>query len=232
MTNNTKANAVHHLQGIYKNNTVTNSKGILDKLIKFGMLIVRNIVVNTRTYRRIYNNLPSLVNCFNTQKSRIYMSIAIYPGSFDPVTNGHLDVLKRACELFDKVIVAIATSGKKQPIFTKEQRLQLIQDNIQNIKNSEIVAFDGLTVDFAEEKGADAIIRGLRAVSDFEYEFQMAQMNRQLNQKVETIFLMPNQDYFYTSSQLIKSVSQFSAERVAPFVPQNVLNSLLDYFKS
>lgn len=159
------------------------------------------------------------------------MSIAIYPGSFDPITNGHLDVLNRACELFDQVIVAVATSTKKDPIFSKQTRVDLIQANLKNFSNAKVMAFEGLTIDLAKQVQAKAIIRGLRAVSDFEYEFQMAQMNRHLENQVETLFLMPSQDYFYTSSQLIKGVSRFSADRVAPFVPQNVLKALKEYFK-
>lgn len=158
------------------------------------------------------------------------MSIAIYPGTFDPVTFGHLDVLKRACRLFDKVIVALAINTTKAPIFSKEERLKLIEENVQQLPGVEAIFFDGLTVDLAVQYGAKAIIRGLRAVSDFEYEFQMAQMNRHLSQSVETIFLMPNQEYFYTNSRLIKSVAKFSCDRVSNFVPQNVLEALRDYY--
>lgn len=155
------------------------------------------------------------------------MKIAIYPGTFDPVTNGHLDVLKRALYIFDKVIVAIAVNTSKTPIFSKEERLTLIKENLHKYPNAEVITFHGLTVDFAKEKNAHAIIRGLRAISDYEYEFQLAQMNRHLDSNIETIFLMPNQEYFYTSSQLIKAISQFSPKRVSAFVPKNVLEALV-----
>lgn len=158
------------------------------------------------------------------------MKIAIYPGTFDPLTLGHLDVLERACRLFDKVIIAIALNSKKSPLFTKEERLTLITENIKNIPNAEVSFFEGLTVDFAKKNNAKAIIRGLRAISDFEYEFQLAQMNRHLNNTIETIFLMPNQEYFYTSSQIIKAISQHDANRIAKFVPANVLEALKKYF--
>ena len=156
--------------------------------------------------------------------------IAVYPGTFDPVTNGHLDVLQRACRLFDEVIVAIAVNANKHPIFSQSQRRSLVETNVKNLPNVRIEMFDGLTVNFAKKRKACAIIRGLRAVSDFEYEFQMAQMNRHLDDDIETIFLMPSQDHFYTSSKLIKSVSEFSIEDVAVFVPENVKEALRKHF--
>lgn len=159
------------------------------------------------------------------------MKTAIYPGTFDPVTFGHLDVLKRASQLFDKIIVAFAINTRKEPLFSLEKRCELFQANLNTTSNIEIQAFNGLTVDFAKKQEASAIIRGLRAISDFEYEFQLAQMNRHLDAGIETIFLMPSQDYFYTSSQLIKSISQFSPERIAHFVPENVLQALTHHFK-
>ena len=135
------------------------------------------------------------------------MSIALYPGTFDPVTNGHLDVLSRACRLFDRVIVAVSVDNSaKQPAFDAETRVSLVRENLDSHVNATVEAFDGLLVDYAREKGASVLVRGLRAVSDFEYEFQMAQMNRHLDSQLETIFLMPNEKYFYTSSQLIKQV--------------------------
>lgn len=152
--------------------------------------------------------------------------IAIYPGSFDPITKGHLDVLERASHLFDKVFIAIALNTSKQSLFSAEERLTLIKDNLHNFKNVEAIEFRGLTIDLAKKLNAKAIIRGLRAVSDFEYEFQLAQMNRHMDPEIETIFLMPNQDYFYISSNLIKNVSHFSPEKVKQFVPKNVLNAL------
>lgn len=148
---------------------------------------------------------------------------AIYPGTFDPVTNGHLDVLKRASELFDEVVVAVAQNDGKVPFFDVDTRVRLFEENVREMKNVRICRFNVLTVDFAREVGAIAIIRGLRAVSDFEFEFQMAQMNRFLDCGIETIFLMPSHKYFYTSSTIIKQVCAYSPERVKDFVPANVL---------
>ncbi|OIO60280.1 MAG: pantetheine-phosphate adenylyltransferase [Verrucomicrobia bacterium CG_4_10_14_3_um_filter_43_23] len=153
------------------------------------------------------------------------MRKAIYPGTFDPITKGHLDVLGRACHLFDEVVLAIANNSQKTPFFTKEERLELAKENVKDFKNVEVIGFEGLTVDLARRIGAIALIRGMRAVSDFEFEFQMAQMNRQMDESVETIYLMPSHDYFFTSSTLIKSVARFSPERVEKLVPENVLNA-------
>ena len=151
---------------------------------------------------------------------------AIYPGTFDPVTNGHLDVLRRACVLFDEVIVAVAKNAGKSPMFDAATRARLFAENVAAMPNVRVCHFDGLTVDFARSLGANAIIRGLRAVSDFEFEFQMAQMNRFLDCGIETIFLMPSHKYFYTSSTIIKQVCAYSPARVAEFVPPNVLEAM------
>ena len=154
------------------------------------------------------------------------MSIALYPGTFDPVTNGHLDVLSRATRLFDRVIVAVSgTSSSKQTVFDAETRVSLVRENINGNDRVSVEAFDGLLVDYAKERGASVLVRGLRAVSDFEYEFQMAQMNRHLDPDLETIFLMPNEKYFYTSSQLIKQVHLYG-NRETDLVPHNVLVAL------
>lgn len=153
------------------------------------------------------------------------MATAIYPGTFDPVTNGHLDILRRACQIFDKVIVGVAPNANKSPLFSTEERIDMITTNVSDW-NVEVVLFEGLVVDFAKRTGANVLIRGLRAVSDFEFEFQMTQMNRDLAPDVETIFLMPGARYFFTSSTLMKQVSLYDPERIAKFVPLNVAAAL------
>ena len=153
------------------------------------------------------------------------MRTALYPGSFDPITNGHLDILKRALKLFDHIIVAIAENSEKGPTFSLEERKRLVEENISGFDNVSVESFDCLLVDLARQKGAVALVRGLRAVSDFEYEFQMAQMNRHLDSEIETIFLMPNEKYFFTSSQLLKLVHKYGGEASA-LVPANVLEAL------
>ena len=157
------------------------------------------------------------------------MKTAIYPGSFDPITNGHLDVINRARHIFDKVVVAAARNVSKQPLFSTEERVQLIEDNVRSRPNIEVIAFDGLIVDLAEQLNAVALIRGMRAVSDFEHEFQMAQMNRHLDEKIETIFLMPNERYFFTSSNLVKQVFRFT-DREKHLIPANVHAALSQKF--
>ena len=154
------------------------------------------------------------------------MRRAIYPGSFDPVTNGHLDVIERAVKLFDEVIVAVAVNSQKQALFTFEERLDLLrQTTTVYADHLRIVRLDGLLVDYARREGATAIVRGLRAVSDFEFEFQMALMNRKLEKSVETIFLMPKEDYTYLSSRIIKEIARLGGE-VSSFVPSCVSAAL------
>ena len=148
------------------------------------------------------------------------MRRAIYPGSFDPVTNGHLDVIERARKLFDEVIVAVAHNDQKQPMFTLEERLELLRATVPD-ENVQVAAFEGLLVEFAVEKEAAAVIRGLRAISDFEFEFQMALMNRKLESRVETIFLMPKEDYTYLSSRIVKEIARLGGN-IASFVPAPV----------
>jgi pantetheine-phosphate adenylyltransferase len=150
---------------------------------------------------------------------------AIYPGSFDPVTNGHLDVIDRARKLFDQVIVAVAHNDEKQPLFTLAERLQLLRATTDGLANVEIAALDGLLVDFAMASQATAVVRGLRAVSDFEFEFQMALMNRKLEAKIETIFLMPKEEYTYLSSRIVKEIARLGG-RVVEFVPLQVAAAL------
>jgi pantetheine-phosphate adenylyltransferase len=153
------------------------------------------------------------------------MATAIYPGTFDPVTNGHLDILHRACHIFDKVIVGVAPNKQKGPLFSAEERIELIARNVEGWR-VEIQIVEGLVVDFARRNGASVLIRGLRAVSDFEFEFQMTQMNRDLDKEIETIFLMPGATYFFTSSHLMKQVAYYDPERISRFVPLNVAAAL------
>ena len=150
---------------------------------------------------------------------------AIYPGSFDPVTNGHLDVIERACRLFDEVIVAVACNEEKRALFANEERMALLRETAGRMPGVTIASFDGLLVDFAREQNAGAVIRGLRAVSDFEFEFQMALMNRKLNPAIETIFLMPKEDYTYLSSRLVKEIARLGGS-VGAFVPHSVVTAL------
>ena len=157
------------------------------------------------------------------------MRTAIYPGTFDPITLGHLDVLNRAGRLFDKVIVAVAYNEEKKPTLSFELRCRLIEENLQDNPKLEVQGFDGLVVDFAKEVGAVALIRGLRAVSDFEYELQMAQMNRNLNGEIETLFLMPNEAFTFVSSGLIKQVATYGGD-VSKFVPENVFEALRAHY--
>ncbi len=153
------------------------------------------------------------------------MSICIYPGTFDPVTNGHLDVVARASRLFDQIIVAVADNPGKGPLFSVEERVRLIEGNLAPYPNVVADRFSGLLVDFARARNASVIIRGLRALSDFEFEFQMALMNRHLDHDIETIFVMTKDAYSYTSSRLVKQVSRYGAD-IAPFVPKNVIDAL------
>lgn len=147
--------------------------------------------------------------------------IAVYPGSFDPPTNGHLDVIRRAGKLAGTLYVAVATNTSKEPLFTADERVELLEQITAGIPHVKVDRFDGLLVDYAKKMGASAIFRGLRAVSDFEYEFQMALTNRQLNSEIETLFLMPSQEYSYLSSNMIKEVARLGGN-LSPFVPPEV----------
>jgi pantetheine-phosphate adenylyltransferase len=157
--------------------------------------------------------------------SRRLMRTCIYPGTFDPVTNGHLDVVARAARMFDRVVVAVAANPGKQPLFTVAERMRLIADNLAGLLNVEVGSFDGLLVEYARQRQAIAIIRGLRALSDFEFEFQMALMNRHLDSGIETIFVMTKDAYSFTSSRLVKQVSIYGAD-ISSFVPPNVAEAL------
>lgn len=159
-------------------------------------------------------------------------NIAIYPGSFDPITNGHVDLVKRTLRVFDRVIVAIAINpDKDRSLFTVAERLQMINEVFTDLKGrTEADSFQGLLVDYAERKGATVVIRGLRAVSDFEYEFQMAMMNHRLKPQLETLFMMTGESEFYISSRLVKEVVSLGGN-VAGLVPDNVLRKLKEKFK-
>jgi len=156
------------------------------------------------------------------------MRRAIYPGSFDPVTNGHLDVIERACTLFDQVIVAVAINDQKQPLFAPDERLAMLRRAITN-SNVRVAPMEGLLVEFAALEKAHAVVRGLRAISDFEFEFQMALMNRNLNAAVETIFLMPKEEYTYLSSRIVREIARLGGN-VSTFVPVCVAKALSGKF--
>ncbi len=155
--------------------------------------------------------------------------IAVYPGSFDPITLGHIDILTRGLELFDKVIVAIAHNIQKKSLFTVQERMDLIKKSVNGNENVLIDNFEGLLVDYVKKVNARFVIRGLRAMSDFEYEFQMASMNRNLNQGMDTIFMMTSKDYFFVSSRTVKEVAAFGGP-VSAFVPEAVEKSLKEKF--
>jgi pantetheine-phosphate adenylyltransferase len=159
-------------------------------------------------------------------------NVAIYPGSFDPITNGHVDLVKRTLRVFERVIIAIATNaGKDSSLFSLEERLQMVREVFREFKRRvQADSFEGLLVDYAERKQARVIIRGLRAVSDFEYEFQMAMMNHRLKPKLETFFMMTGESEFYISSRLVKEVVSLGGD-VSGLVPSNVLTKLVKKFK-
>jgi len=153
--------------------------------------------------------------------------IAVYPGSFDPITNGHVDIVQRALTMFDRVVVAIAENVRKAPLFSVEERKQHILDAVGERKRVEVDAFEGLLVDYVQRRGARIVVRGLRALADFEYEFQLAHMNRRLGQGIDTIFLMTSEKDFYVSSSLVKEVAQFGG-KVTGLVPPFVEKALYE----
>jgi len=159
------------------------------------------------------------------------MRRAIYPGSFDPVTCGHLDVIQRAAKLFDELVVAVAFNDQKQNMFTVEERVALIREATASVANIRVACFSGLLVDFARSEGAGAVVRGLRAISDFEFEFQMALMNRKLEPTIETIFLTPREEFTYLSSRIIKAIARLGG-KVDAFVPSSVQRALRAKFTS
>jgi pantetheine-phosphate adenylyltransferase len=158
------------------------------------------------------------------------MRTAIYPGSFDPLTNGHLDVVQRAAKLFDRVVIAVAKNDGKQPTFALAERLALVEQAVKHLPNVEADAFGGLLVEYVAAKKAQAIVRGLRAVSDFEFEFQLALMNRKLNESVETIFMMPKDTYTFLSSRIVKEIARLGGD-VSVFVPPHVQAALKKKFR-
>ncbi len=153
------------------------------------------------------------------------MKLAIYPGTFDPITNGHLDIISRASKIFDKVIVAVADNLQKDPLFSWDERKKLVQQTVKGLMNIEVDVFNELLVQYAKRKGASVLIRGLRAVSDFEYEFQMALMNRKLAPELETVYLMPSEEYTYINSTIAKEVFTLGGE-VDCFLPAVVVEAL------
>jgi pantetheine-phosphate adenylyltransferase len=151
----------------------------------------------------------------------------MYPGTFDPFTNGHNDLVRRACRIFDKVVIAIAANPGKAPLFTLEQRVDLVKRVLADVPNVEVTGYTGLTVDFARAHGLNVIVRGLRAVSDFEFEFQLATMSRHLNDQVETVFLTPTEQFNFVSSTLIREIASFGgnvSEFVHPIVAEALSN--------
>jgi len=152
---------------------------------------------------------------------------AMYPGTFDPITLGHEDLVRRACKIFDKVVVAVAANPGKQPMFTLDERVALAKSALDEFDSVEVTGYDGLTVHFARDNNLQVILRGLRAISDFEYEFQLANMNRHLTEEVETAFLTPTEKYTYISSSLVREIASMGGD-IAEFVSPGVRNALLE----
>jgi pantetheine-phosphate adenylyltransferase len=156
-------------------------------------------------------------------------NIAVYPGTFDPITNGHLSIVNRALKIFDKLIIAILNNPQKEPLFSIEERISMIKDVLRSKSNIEVDVFDGLLVDYVLKKKSNVILRGIRALSDFEYEFQMALMNRKLNRDVQSIFLMTDYKWFYISSTIIKEAASFNGD-ISGLVPPSVCKKLKEKF--
>jgi pantetheine-phosphate adenylyltransferase len=157
------------------------------------------------------------------------MKTVIYPGTFDPITNGHIDLVERAARLFDHVVLAIAYSEKKSPLFTLEERVTLCEQSLGHLDNIEVCGFSNLLIEFAKSKGSHCVLRGLRAVADFEYEFQLANMNRAMFPEFESVFLTPSEHLSYISSSLVREIAALNGD-IAPFVPAPVLSALRNKF--
>jgi pantetheine-phosphate adenylyltransferase len=162
------------------------------------------------------------------------MKIGIYPGSFDPITLGHLDIIIRASRLVDKLIIGVLENKSKKPLFDSDEKVEMIEQVIRentDLTNVQVEAFDGLLVDFARRKNADIIVRGLRAITDFEYELQIAQMNHRLDKKIDTVFFTTSVEYSYLSSSAIKEIAAFGGD-IRQFVPESIVQSIYDKYKS
>ena len=162
---------------------------------------------------------------------RFDLKIAVYPGSFDPITNGHLDIVRRAAQMFDHVIVAVAVNTEKTPLFSVDERRRLAAQAVKGLRNVSVETFHGLLIKYARSKRATAIVRGLRAVSDFEFEFQLALMNRKLDENIETIFMMPKDTYTFLSSRIVKEICRLGGD-VSSFVPAHVQAALKKKLKT
>ncbi len=155
------------------------------------------------------------------------MSKAIYPGTFDPITNGHTDLIVRATRIFDRIVVAIAANPDKNPLFTVDERISMVKQICEGMNNVEVVGFDGLLINFVEEQNAHVVLRGLRAVSDFEFEFQLASANRRLNAEIETVFLTPSENHTFTAASLVKEIAAFGGD-VSSFLDPRINRILSD----